>query len=60
MAVVDARGNVRGVEDLSAIDASIMPTIPGANTNLPTIMLAERSAAWLKEGLYKMDELHRK
>jgi choline dehydrogenase len=55
MAVVDARGNVRGVEDLSAIDASIMPTIPGANTNLPTIMLAERCAAWLKGGLYKKD-----
>jgi choline dehydrogenase len=42
MAVVDARGNVHGVEDLSVIDASIMPAIPGANTNLPTIMLAER------------------
>jgi choline dehydrogenase-like flavoprotein len=47
MAVVDARGNVHGVEDLSVIDASIMPAIPGANTNLPTIMLAERCAAWL-------------
>ena len=44
MAVVDARGNVHGVEDLSVIDASIMPSIPGANTNLPTIMLAERCA----------------
>jgi choline dehydrogenase len=52
MAVVDARGNVHGVEDLSVIDASIMPTIPGANTNLPTIMLAERCAARLVEDLY--------
>jgi len=26
-----------------------MPTIPAANTNLPTIMLAERIAAWLRE-----------
>jgi choline dehydrogenase len=47
MAVVDARANVHGVEDLSVIDASIMPSIPGANTNLPTIMLAERCSAWL-------------
>ena len=57
MAVVDARGNVHGVEDLSAIDASIIPTIPGANTNLPTIMLAERCAAWLVEDLYEEGEL---
>lgn len=48
-AVVDARGNVHGVEDLSIVDASIMPTIPGVNTNLPTIMLAERCAALLAE-----------
>ena len=44
-AVVDARGSVHGVEGLSVIDASIMPTIPAANTNLPTIMIAERCAA---------------
>lgn len=49
-AVVDARGRVHGVEGLSVVDASIMPTIPAANTNLPTIMLAERCAAWLCEG----------
>jgi choline dehydrogenase len=55
-AVVDARGNVHGAEDLSAIDASIMPAIPGANTNLPTIMLAERCAAWLVENLYEEEE----
>jgi choline dehydrogenase len=48
MAVVDARGNVHGIEGLSVVDASIMPTIPAANTNLPTIMLAERCAAWMK------------
>jgi choline dehydrogenase len=47
MAVVDARGHVHGMDGLSVIDASIMPTIPAANTNVPTIMLAERCAAWL-------------
>jgi choline dehydrogenase len=46
-AVVDARGSVHGVEGLSVVDASIMPTIPAANTNLPTLMLAERCSAWL-------------
>ncbi|MFO1295406.1 MAG: GMC family oxidoreductase N-terminal domain-containing protein [Rubrivivax sp.] len=48
-AVVDARGRVHGVEGLFVADASIMPTIPAANTNLPTLMLAERFAAWLAE-----------
>ena len=49
MAVVDSRGSVHGVERLSVVDASIMPTIPAANTNLASIMLAERCAAWLLE-----------
>ena len=51
LAVVDARAQVHGVEGVSVIDASIMPTIPAANTNLATIMLAERCAAWLVETL---------
>ena len=45
-AVTDSRGSVHSVEGLSVVDASIMPTIPAANTNLPTIMVAERCAAW--------------
>ena len=49
MAVVDARGSVHGVEGLSVVDASIMPIVPAANTNIPTIMVAERCAAWLTE-----------
>jgi choline dehydrogenase len=48
-AVVDAHGSVHAVKGLSIVDASIMPTIPAANTNLPTIMIAERCAAWLRQ-----------
>ena len=46
-AVVDARGGVHGIERLFVADASVMPTIPSANTNLPTIVVAERIASWL-------------
>jgi choline dehydrogenase len=42
--VVDGDGRVRGCEGLSVADASIMPSIPRANTNLSTIALAERLA----------------
>jgi choline dehydrogenase len=48
-AVVDAHGSVHGIGRLHVVDASVMPTIPSANTNLPTIMLAERVAAWLRD-----------
>lgn len=44
-AVTDTRGAVRGVDGLHVVDASTMPGIPRANTNLPTLMLAERFAA---------------
>jgi choline dehydrogenase len=47
MAVVDQQGRVHGMEGLWVVDASIMPTIPATNTNLPTIVVAERCAAWL-------------
>jgi len=47
LAVVDAGGRVHGLDGLWVVDASIMPTTPAAGANLPTIMVAERCAAWL-------------
>ena len=45
--VVDSTGKPHGVEGLHVVDASIMPTVPRANTNLPTLMVAERIVAAL-------------
>ncbi|HTJ80942.1 MAG TPA: GMC family oxidoreductase N-terminal domain-containing protein [Polyangiaceae bacterium] len=46
---VDGRGRLLGVEGVTVADASIMPTIPSANTNLATIMIGERIAEFLAE-----------
>jgi choline dehydrogenase-like flavoprotein len=43
-AVVDSQLHVHGLQGLRVIDASVMPTITGGNTNAPTIMIAERGA----------------
>jgi choline dehydrogenase-like flavoprotein len=48
-AVVDQRCRVRGVTHLRVVDASVMPTIPRANTNLTCIMIGERVAEWMRE-----------
>ncbi|MDH4612455.1 choline dehydrogenase [Pseudomonas sp. BN102] len=48
-AVVDSQLRVHGIQGLRVVDASIMPTLVGGNTNAASIMIAERTAEWIAQ-----------
>ncbi len=48
MAVVDQYGRCHGLDQLVVADASIMPAVPRANTNLTSIMIGEMVGEWLR------------
>jgi len=51
LAVVSDRLAVHGIEGLRVIDASVMPRITSGNTNAPTVMIAEKGAEFVRQGV---------
>jgi choline dehydrogenase-like flavoprotein len=50
MAVVDDELRVHGLEALRVVDASIMPTLIGGNTNAPTMVIADKASDLILAG----------
>lgn len=50
MAVVDPQLRISGITGLRVVDASVMPRVPGGNTNVPTMMVAEKAADLILRG----------
>ena len=49
--MVDESLKVKGLQNLRVVDASVMPEIPSANLNAPTLMIAEKAADLIKNNL---------
>jgi choline dehydrogenase len=47
--VTNEHGQVHGIEGLRVVDASLMPTLIGGNTNAPVIMMAEKISDHIRE-----------
>ena len=46
MAVVDENLKIHGLQNIRVVDASVMPEIPSANLNAPTLMIAEKASKY--------------
>ncbi|KAF8782618.1 Glucose dehydrogenase like protein [Argiope bruennichi] len=49
--VVDPELKVKGIQGLRVVDASVMPIVPSGNTNIPTIMVAEKASDIIKDSM---------